>query len=226
VYKRQVQDSNDGNKGYIFTYECEKGNVSVGTWVDPDFLKGEKGDKGDVGERGEDGKDGQDGKDGIDGQRGEIGFRGATGEKGNKGDTGEAGTDGQDGQDGKQGEKGDEGKEGDKGEEGKEGKEGKKGEQGIQGRGLENPLELQYEGVIKSWKRVDLSVYYIHDFKNELDTLGVKVKHYWGKSWSEREIEKVNARLDVLENTPINYVEQDNVTVVPTTNGFRVEKGF
>ena len=64
-----VQDSNDGNKGYIFVYDCEKGNDSVGEWVDPTTiptLKGDKGDKGDIG----------------------IGIQGLQGIKGDKGDTG------------------------------------------------------------------------------------------------------------------------------------------
>ena len=110
------------------------------------------------------------------------------GDKGDQGEKGDIGTAGQDGTSGKDGTNGEDGGKGDK------------GEQGIEGKGLKHPLELQYEAVIKSWKKVDLSVYYIRDFNNETDTLGVKVKHYWGKSWSERELERVNARLDALEN--------------------------
>jgi len=186
-----VMDSNTGNAGYILTYDCRKGNTDVGKWVDPSNipeLKGEKGDKGDRGERGFRGATGQTGTDGINGQDGTDGKRG---KKGKKGDTGNDGTDGEQGEKGNEGE---EGKEGNDGEEGKEGEKGEQGLQGLQGKGLDDPLELQYEAVIKSWKRVDLSAYYIHDFNNDLNTIGVKIKHYWGKSWSERELEKVNVR--------------------------------
>ena len=123
---------------------------------------------------------------------------------------------------GKDGTNGQDGKKGDKGDTGKDGKKGDKGEQGIKGedgKGLKNSTELQYEGVIKSWKRAEVSVYYIHDFNNDRDTVGAKVKHYWGKSWAEKEIEKVNDRLNALENTPINHIERDNVEVVPDVNG-------
>lgn len=129
---------------------------------------------------------------------------------------------------GKDGTNGQDGKKGDKGDTGKDGKKGDKGEQGIKGedgKGLKNSTELQYEGVIKSWKRAEVSIYYIHDFNNDRDTVGAKVKHYWGKSWSEKELEKVNERLDRLENTKVNYVERDNVEVKHNTkSGFTIEK--
>ena len=242
-----VMDSNTGNAGYILTYDCRKGNTDVGKWVDPSNipeLKGEKGDKGDRGERGFTGAKGDRGERGLQGfkgDKGERGFRGATGQTGTDGINGQDGTDGKrgkkgkkgdtgnDGTDGEQGEKGNEGEEGKEGNDGEEGKEGEKGEQGLQGlqgKGLDDPLELQYEAVIKSWKRVDLSAYYIHDFNNDLNTIGVKIKHYWGKSWSERELEKVNVRLEALENIPVNHAECDNITVVPTDTGFTVKKGI
>jgi hypothetical protein len=99
-----VADINDGNKGYIFTYYCEKGNESLGKWVDPKNipeLKGEQGEAGKDGQNGLDGYtptkgvdyfDGKDGLNGIDGLNGKDGI-GIQGDKGDKGDIGQAGKD-------------------------------------------------------------------------------------------------------------------------------------
>jgi hypothetical protein len=110
-----IGDINDGNKGYIFTYYCEKGNESLGKWVDPSFLKGDKGDKGDTGEQG------IQGLSGIDGLNGLNGIDGINGLPGEQGIQGEPGLNGLDGLPGEQGIQGDKGDKGDTGEVGKDG---------------------------------------------------------------------------------------------------------
>ena len=88
---------------------------------------------------------------------------------------------------------------GDKGNTGKQGLKGDQGIQGKQGKGLKSRQELQFEAVIKSWKRTELSVYSIHDFNNNITSGGVKIKHYFGKSWTEKELDKINKKLIKLE---------------------------
>lgn len=122
-----VKDSNDGNKGYIFVYDCEKGNDSVGEWVDPKSvpeLKGDKGDKGDTGATG---------KQGIQGLKGDRGEQGIQGVKGEQGIVGKDGKDGLNGIDGSNGKDGNDGKDGLKGEQGDIGEKGEQGIQGLQG---------------------------------------------------------------------------------------------
>jgi hypothetical protein len=137
-----IGDINDGNKGYIFTYYCEKGNESLGKWVDPTSipeLKGEKGDTGEQGIQGEqgiagiNGLNGLDGQNGIDGLNGIDGINGLNGLDGLKGDTGEQGIAGIDGLNGIDGINGLDGLNGEKGDTGEQGIQGFTGEQGIQG---------------------------------------------------------------------------------------------
>jgi len=68
------------------------------------------------------------------------------------------------------------------GNKGLDGTDGVDGINGVDGRGINNSTELQYEGVIISNKKAELSIYYINDFNNDRNTIGIKVKHYWGKS--------------------------------------------
>jgi hypothetical protein len=117
-----VQDTNDGNKGYIFVYDCEKGNNSLGKWVDPKDvpeLKGENGERGETGATGATGQAGRDGVDGLNGTNGSDGKDGQTGYTPIKGIDYVDGKDGLAGQDGKQGEVGATGVTGDKGTDGK-----------------------------------------------------------------------------------------------------------
>jgi len=131
-----VMTSNDGNKGYIFTYDCNQGQTNVGKWVDPSSIPELKGDKGDAGATGAQGVKGDKGDKGNTGATGAIGSQGVQGIKGDKGDTGLTGATGS------QGDKGDTGSQGEQGVTGKDGytpikdvdyTDGKDGEQGMQG---------------------------------------------------------------------------------------------
>jgi len=190
-----VQDSNDGNKGYIFVYDCEKGNDSVGEWVDPTTITTLKGDKGDTGEQGIqgiqgnpgvagqdglNGLNGQDGINGIDGLNGEQGIQGFTGDKG---DTGEQGIQGVQGVQGKTGVKGD------------------KGDRGLRGKGLKNQQKAGIELRVFDTKRTTFSIYMNNDFNNKVTETGIKLTIKLGTSYEEREIAKTNRRLDRLEAT-------------------------
>jgi len=142
TFDSNVQDTNDGKAGDIFTYCGEKGNNSLGTWVNPKDvpeLKGDKGEKGDTGANGRDGLDGAKGdkgdngdtgaagKDGLNGLDGQDGRDGLNGSDGAKGDTGPAG---KDGLDGVKGDQGDPGKAGNDGADGAVGPQGAKGTDG------------------------------------------------------------------------------------------------
>lgn len=136
------------------------------------------------------------------------------GEKGDKGDKGDTGAAGQQGEAGKAGENGTNGKDG------KNGAKGNQGERGYEGKGLEDRYELEYEGVIKSWKRVEVSVSAGYDFNNEINIFRGKVKHYWGESWTEKQLRLTNERIDRLEK---NYFERDNMEIVETETGYSVQ---
>lgn len=117
---------------------------------------------------------------------------------------------------GEKGDRGEQGIQGKQGIRGKTGAKGEKGEVGLQGKGLKDRREFQYEEVIISEKRFEVSVYAIYDFNNQISTTGAKVKHYFGQSWTERQLEKVNVRL--------NKLEEEKGQVVPTKTGFKIEK--
>ena len=202
-----VQDTNDGNQGYIFTYCGEKGKNSLGTWVDPKDVPELKGDTGEQGQQGIQGERGEQGQQGEQGQHGE---------QGTKGDTGEQGVSGKEGKQGEVGATGEKGNTGDKGE------EGKKGEQGIQGergKGLEDRVELIGEVRILDTKRTTWSVYAGRDVNNKVGILGAKVTVKLGRSYEERRLDELEARLNLLQPQNTN----ENIEVVPTTTGFRIK---
>ena len=201
-----VLDNNNGNQGDILVNTGnDNGQSDVGTWVDSDFLKGE------------------DGRDGVDGQNG------VNGEQGVQGEDGRDGVDGQNGVNGEQGVQGEQGNEGIKGKEGKKGVEGKtgnKGDKGETGKGLKNAREIQIEGVIKETKKTSWSIYFIQDFANDNNTIGAKVKVYIGQSYAEQVREELDKRLQKLEKhmDDVDLVESDNMEVVPTDTGFKIQK--
>jgi len=179
-FDSNVQDTNDGgNKGYIFTYCGEKGNNSLGTWVNPKDvpeLKGAKGDKGDRGATGATGSQGVAGQDGLNGVDGENGSDGQNGEQGETGSTGETGA------------------------EGKEGSKGDVGLTGQQGKGLEDRQEGILEIRVLDTKNTTWSIYNGYDFNNQINITGVKVTIKFGTSYEEREITKLQQRIEALED--------------------------
>jgi len=146
-----------------------------------------------------------------------------------KGEDGRDGVDGQNGVNGEQGVQGEQGNEGIKGKEGKKGVEGKtgnKGDKGETGKGLKNAREIQIEGVIKETKKTSWSIYFIQDFANDNNTIGAKVKVYIGQSYAEQVREELDKRLQKLEKhmDDVDLVESDNMEVVPTDTGFKIQK--
>jgi hypothetical protein len=251
-----VQDTNDGNQGYIFTYCGEKGNNSLGTWVDPKDvpeLKGENGKDGINGINGSNGIDGRDGLDGRDGINGLNGINGSDGKDGTNGVDGQNGHDGQagytpikgvdyvDGKDGQDGIKGTDGKDGKQGEVGATGATGDKGTDGktpiknidyfdginglngADGKDVDpktvneinnkidnnsnhiNKLEeSQYivGGVlrIKSTKKWDVDLFADYSTNRQMiDRSGIRFIYKVGESYTDRELKKINKRLEELE---------------------------
>jgi len=214
-FDSNVQDTNDGNRGYIFTYCGEKGNNSLGTWVDPSFLKGEKGDKGDTGATGLAGRDGLDGINGIDGEdglNGTNGINGVDGKGGAKGDTGsqgEQGIQGVKGDVGLTGATGEKGNTGDTGSKGDEGKEGKKGEQG---KGLEDRYEVIGEIRVLDTRKTTTSIYAGRDINNDVNIVGIKFTYKLGQSYYEKKINELESKIN-------NMDEQTTQTIVKDKNG-------
>jgi len=241
VYAGGVTDNNNGNKGYILVSTGEdNGANSIGHWTDPSFLKGDTGERGETGATGQDGQggrdgidgqagiNGQDGQAGINGQDGQVGLDGQDGQAGINGQDGQAGINGQDGQTGVAGQVGEVGKTGDtgtmgeKGNAGDKGEEGKKGEQGLQGergKGLEDRVELIGEVRLLDTKRTTWSVYAGHDVNNKVGIFGAKVVVKLGRSYEERRLDDLEARLNILQPQTTN----ENIEVVPTTTGFRIQ---
>jgi hypothetical protein len=186
-----VQDTNDGNKGYIFMYDCENGNNSLGQWVDPKNvpeLKGEKGDKGDTGKQGIKGEKGNAGIDGQNGNNGEQGIQGEQGLQGIAGQAGEKGVDGLNGQNG------------DKGE---QGKEGVKGDKGDTGKGLKDRVELIGEVRVFDTRKWSGFVYGGVDINNSNSIVGAKVQYKLGRSYEERRLDELEARINAISDTSI-----------------------
>jgi hypothetical protein len=120
-----VMTSNDGNKGNIFTYDCNQGQTNVGKWVDPSDVPELKGEKGETGATGATGQNGLNGTNGTDGRDGIDGLNGANGQDGQNGRDGVDGAVGPQGDAGQDGQKGDAGSQGEQGQAGVDGENGK-----------------------------------------------------------------------------------------------------
>jgi len=234
-----VTDTNNGKKGNLFISTGENhGANSVGEWVDSSSFKGEKGDTGATGPQGAQGIAGQDGLNGVDGingvngQDGLNGLDGYTPIKGTDyfdGADGAPGVDGVNGQDGLNGADGAIGAQGEKGNTGDKGNEGKKGEQGIQGlpgKGLKDRIELIGEIRILDTKKTTWSVYAGQDVNNRASIVGAKVVFKLGSSYEQRELEKLNARLEKLEGTKQEQEKINNTETYVTPTGFGIRNKF
>lgn len=63
-----VMDTNKGKAGQVLVYDCNIGNIDLGRWTDPSFLKGDKGEQGIQGLQGVQGLKGDKGDKGDDGE--------------------------------------------------------------------------------------------------------------------------------------------------------------
>jgi len=250
-----VMYSGEGNKGDIFVYDCnknDKSNTSIGNWVDPSFLKGDKGDKGDTGIgiqglqgiqgikgdtgigiaglNGFNGIDGQNGLDGLKGDKGEQGIQGFTGEQGIQGIQGIQGLIGNIGNTGEQGIQGVQGVQG---KTGVKGDKGDKGDRGERGKGLKDQYKAGVGLRIFDTKRTQGEIAYYRDFNNQANEIVAKITIKLGSSYEEREISKTNSRLDRLEkqigNSPtITKVVENGKTksISISANGLAVSGDF
>lgn len=97
AYAGGVVDNNNPTAGDILVGVSSNGASSIGHWTDPSFLKGDKGDTGATGLTGTNGNTGTQGIQGVAGQNGGNGFQGEQGVKGDKGDKGNTGATGSQG---------------------------------------------------------------------------------------------------------------------------------
>lgn len=207
-----VTDDNNGHKGDLFVSTGENhGANSVGEWIDSSSFKGEKGDQGDVGPQGPQGIAGQDGLNGIDGLDGYTPIKG---------------TDYFDGAPGVDGVIGAQGEKGNTGDEGKTGKQGEQGIQGLPGKGLKDRIELIGEVRILDTKKTSWSVYAGQDVNNRASIVGAKVVFKLGSSYEQRELEKLQTRLDKLEGIKQEEERINNTETYLTPNGFGVREKF
>lgn len=195
-YAGGVQSDNTGNAGYIFVATGENhGKDSIGIWTDPSEL-GLKGEKGDTGATGESGKDGYSPVKNADYFDGQDGYTPIKGIDYNDGTDGVDGLNGSDGQDGKS----------------------ITGPQGPQGKGLEDRTEIIGEVRVLDTKRTTWSVYAGRDINNGVGIYGAKVTIKLGRSYEERRLDELEARLNMAQPTA-----QEDVIVVPTGTGFKVQ---
>jgi hypothetical protein len=218
-----VKDNNNGKEGQILINTgIDSGSTDIGTWVDPSSISGLKGEKGDRGERGIAGRDGRDGVAGINGKDGEQGIQGI------KGDTGTKGTDGINGSDGKDGMKGDTGNTGkdvdtatvDKFE--NEINTNKTNTDMLNGKvndlektqaiiGIETRI---YDG--KKWVITTFADY--TTTRQTVDSAGVRFTYKLGKSYTDKKLEELEARLDNMDNnTP--KINTDKAEIYTEGNG-------
>lgn len=78
------------------------------------------------------------------------------------------------------------------------GKQGIQGERGDKGKGLKNSQEIQAEVILLDTKKTTTSIYYINDFNNQNNTIGLKITIKLGKSYELRKIEELEKKLKKL----------------------------
>jgi hypothetical protein len=205
-----VMTSNDGNKGNIFTYDCNQGQTNVGKWVDPSDVPELKGEKGETGATGATGQNGLNGTDGTDGRDGIDGLNGANGQDGQNG---------VDGENGKTPIKGVDYNDGANGQDGLNGKDVdpatvEKLEKSIQqNTNTTNNLNTRVNkleetqniigGVLrikdtKKWS-VDLFIDYSTN-RQMIDRQGIRFTYKMGESYQDKENKRLEARIKALEN--------------------------
>ena len=183
-----VQSDNSGNAGYLFVATGENHGKDSRGIWTDPSELGLKGEKGD------------------------------TGEAGPQGTTGEQGSAGQDGAIGPEGVAGEEGKAGDKGSQGDTGEKGQQGIEGPQGQGLQDRVELIGEVRVLDTKRTTWSIYAGRDVNNGVGIYGAKVTVKLGRSYEERRLDELEAKLNMMQPTV-----QEDVIVVPTATGFKIQ---
>ena len=147
------------------------------------------------------------------------------GAKGDTGATGATGSTGSTGQNGSNGENGTDGQNGESGENGQQGEKGTQGNQGERGKGLENRTELIGEVRIFDTRKWEGNLYAGHDFNNNVNIIGAKLTYKLGKSYEERRLDELEARLNqastqnVIEEQANLQYANDNYTITTGTNG-------
>lgn len=163
--------------------------------------------------KGADGKDGINGVDGQDGAAGPQGDKGDQGLQGVAGAVGQAGVDGLNGQDGAKG---------DTGATGAKGDNGKQGVKGDTGKGLEDRVEGIVEVRVLDTRKTTWAIYAGKDFNNDVNIIGAKVTVKLGRSYYEKKIDELEARLNKQEENTTNPTGE----VYATDSGFGIREKF
>lgn len=198
-FSANVTDNGGGNKGYILV-NTGTGQGHQGTWTDPSFLKGEKGD---------------------------IGATGATGTQGIQGVAGINGSDG------KNGVNGQDGKDVDptlvtKFQNDINCNSNAINEMNNRVNDLEKTQTI-ISGEIRLYdgKKITVSTFIDYTTTRQMvEKAGVKIVYKMGKSTEEKELEKVNARLNKLEEKREAQVSEQNIEIYKTENGIEIKEKF
>jgi hypothetical protein len=204
-----VKDNNNGKEGQILINTgIDSGSTDIGTWVDPSSISGLKGEKGDRGERGIAGRDGRDGVAGINGKDGEQGIQGLKGDTGNAGKDVDPATV-------------------DKFE--NEINTNKTNTDMLNGKvndlektqaiiGIETRI---YDG--KKWVITTFADY--TTTRQTVDSAGVRFTYKLGKSYTDKKLEELEARLDNMDNnTP--KINTDKAEIYTEGNGIGIRSKF
>jgi hypothetical protein len=192
-----VTDVKGGEQGQILINNGS-GQGHKGEWTDPSFLKGDKGDTGQAGAQGIQGDKGDTGQAGAQGINGQDGINGKDGQNGITGKNGINGLNGTNGQKGKNGKQGTRGIKGDK---------GNIGSRGEVGRGLKDQYKAGVDFRVADTKNTAWDIYYNRDFNNESNEVGIRITIKLGKSYEQKEMEKLNAKIEKIEK----YIQEGKI---------------
>jgi hypothetical protein len=97
---------------------------------------------------------------------------------------------------------------------GKDGEKGQQGAQGLQGKGLEDRVEGIVEVRVLDTRNTTWAVYGGHDFNNDVNIVGAKFTYKLGKSYEEKRLELLEAKINNITNQP-----STTETIIKDTNG-------
>jgi hypothetical protein len=223
-----VLDMNNGNVGQILVNTGDdNGNADIGKWTDASFLKGDVGETGAIGPQGISGADGYTpikNVDYFDGQNGTSGTNGLDGKTPIKGidyNDGISGIDGKNGKDVDPAVVND--------------LTNKINSNTSNINSLNNRVnqleETQYiiGGEVRVYDSKKWQVKTFVDYtttRQTVDRIGVRFTYKIGQSFEEKELSKLNARLNKLEGIKNQQQREDNTEFYTTNNGIGVKEKF
>jgi hypothetical protein len=214
--------NNTGNSGYILSSTGnQQGNNQIGTWIDASTFKGQDGFNGNDGYTPIKNVDYFDGVDGKNGVSGTNGLDGKTPIKGIDYNDGVSGIDGKNGKDVDPAVVND--------------LTNKINSNTYNINGLNNRVnqleETQYivGGEVRVYDSKKWQVKTFVDYtttRQTVDRAGIRITYKIGQSFEEKELSKLNVRLNKLEGIKTQQQKEDNTEFYTTNNGMGIREKF